>query len=308
MVRTGHPKAARVGPRGLFVGLATLDVVHRVERLPGPDEKVTALRQDVAAGGPATNAAVAFAALGGRAVLLTALGPSVIARAIRDEVEGAGVRVVDVAPDLDAAPPVSSVMVTDATGERSVVGGDAADTRLDLIPDHVIKPHLAGVDVVLVDGHHPQLASVAARLAKTAGIPVVVDAGRWRPVMANVIPDATDVVASGDFRTPGVRSSAETSERLAQMGVPLVVTTAGPGPVTWISGEERGEIEVPEVRAVDTLGAGDVFHGAYAFAMATGSGLTDRIRFAGQVASERCRHAGPRAWLGAISEMGIPRD
>src|SRR5690625_5980424 len=76
----GPPEVTMHRPRGVFAGLATLDVIHRVDASPGPDEKVTALSQFVAAGGPAANAAVTFAALGGHAVLLTALGRSPIDR------------------------------------------------------------------------------------------------------------------------------------------------------------------------------------------------------------------------------------
>ncbi|MDQ6936225.1 MAG: sugar kinase, partial [Actinomycetota bacterium] len=69
--------------RGLFAGLTTVDVVHRLERLPGPDEKVTAARQDVVAGGPAANAASTFAGLGGVATLVTGLGRHPLAAAAR---------------------------------------------------------------------------------------------------------------------------------------------------------------------------------------------------------------------------------
>ncbi len=92
-----HQKPA---PLGVFVGLATLDVIHRVTRRPGPDEKVTALRQDIAAGGPAANAAVTYAALGGRARLVTALGTDRLAGVIGDELQTHRVEVVDV--DVDA--------------------------------------------------------------------------------------------------------------------------------------------------------------------------------------------------------------
>jgi len=91
-------------PLGVFVGLATLDIVHRVGRRPEVNEKVTALRQDVAAGGPAAGAAVVFAALGGRARLVTALGTDPIARMIRAELTSRGVEVVDVTPDAATRP------------------------------------------------------------------------------------------------------------------------------------------------------------------------------------------------------------
>lgn len=293
-------------PKGLFVGLATLDIVYRIERLPHPNEKITAHRQDLAAGGPATNAAVTFAALGGEAVLLTALGPSPVAKVIRDEVERAGVRVIDVAPSLSYAPPVSSVMVDEATGERAVVGGDAAGTRLDPVPDAVVRPQLVDVDVVLLDGHHPQLTTPAGRLAHRADIPVVIDAGRWKPVMQELIGCADDVVASADFRVPGANDPDQTARLLSAMGVPVVVTTAGADPVRWRRGDDCGVVDMAPVEVVDTLGAGDVFHGAYAHALVAGFALVDRIRFAGRAAGIRCSHIGPRSWLGAVARLADP--
>ena len=95
-----------------------MDVVHRVARPPAPDEKVTALGQEIAAGGPATNAAVTFARLGGDATLLTAFGGHPLARFASDEVTAHGVAVLDATPGFAEPPAVSGIMVTDATGDR----------------------------------------------------------------------------------------------------------------------------------------------------------------------------------------------
>src|SRR5690349_11937634 len=113
-------------PVGVFAGLCTLDVVHQVQRLPGPNEKVTAHAQLVAAGGPATNAAATFAALGGRATLVTAIGRGALAEAVRADLAGCDVAVTDVAPDLTDAVPVSSISVLAVSGDRSVVSVDAS--------------------------------------------------------------------------------------------------------------------------------------------------------------------------------------
>ena len=89
-------RRAQPAPVGVFVGLTTLDVIHRSRRAPGPNEKMTAERQDLAAGGPAANAAVVFAALGGRARLLTALGSGPAADLARADLTAHGVEVIDV--------------------------------------------------------------------------------------------------------------------------------------------------------------------------------------------------------------------
>lgn len=156
------------GPRGLFVGLTTMDVLHRASRRPGLDEKVTASRQDVAAGGPAANAAVTFAALGGRARLLTALGATGAAVVARDDLERHAIAILDAAT-ADHPLAVSAVLVDDATGQRSVVSADAALAAVP--PPQTVD--LDGLDVVLLDGHHPDLARavLAALPAEAAAEP-----------------------------------------------------------------------------------------------------------------------------------------
>lgn len=292
-------------PRGVFAGLATLDVIHRVDDPPGRNEKITARAQFVAAGGPAANAAVTFAALGGRATLVTALGSGTVARAIADDLEAAGVRVVDVAPDLSDVAPVSSVAVTESSGDRSVIGGDAAGLVVPAPDSAAVTDFLSSADVLLVDGHHPELARAMAEGAARAALPIVVDAGRWKPVFAHLLPQASDVVASADLRAPGAEDAAATRARIRQMGVPTVVTTAGGAPVRWWSGGSEDELAVPTVPVVDTLAAGDVFHGAYAFALARGAGIRARIAFASEVAATRCTFVGPRSWLSAIRDIPL---
>ena len=283
-------------PVGLFVGLATLDVVHRVAAPPAANEKITSAAQFVAAGGPAANAAVAFAALGGTAMLVTALGDDAVAGIIRADLQDHGVQVIDAAAGTRRAVPVSSVTVVEATGDRSVVSLDAVNSEAE--PPADLDSLVADADVLLVDGHHPLLARAAVRAAAAQSLPCVVDAGRWKPVMADLSPFATDMVCSNDFRTPGADSGPATAAALIDGGVDTVVITAGGEPVLWWSDGRTGTVPVPSVTVVDTLGAGDVFHGAYCYHRTDPEiGTAERVERAAGVASLRCSVVGPRAWL-----------
>ena len=116
---------------------------------------------------------------------------------------------------------------------------------------------------------------------------IVLDAGRWRPVFADLLGSADVTARSADFRAPAdaARSRA-------------VVATHGPGPVTWCDKDGRhGSIEVPSVDVRDTLGAGDAFHGALSVALAQGADLEAAVTEAVRVASIRVQHVGPRSWL-----------
>lgn len=282
-------------PRGLFVGLSTLDLVQRVSRRPGVNEKVVAQRCDIAAGGPAAVAAVTFGALGGRSVLLSALGPGPVAQLAAAELGRAGVRIVDAwAAGADLS--ISAITVLDETGQRSVVSRNAEDLTA-VVPDHL--PALVGeTDVVLIDGHHPELAVAAARVAQTVGIPVVLDCGSPKPVYAELVPLADAVVCSAGFAGNPDQFDAAAATLTAD-GARLVAMTAGAAPVRWWTCENSGTLMVPRVAVRDTLGAGDVLHGAVAFARARGVIDPERsVSFGIAVAALRVQHVGPRAWLG----------
>lgn len=288
-------------PRGLFVGLTTLDVVHVVDRAPASNEKVTAAAQFLAAGGPAANAAVTFAALGGEATLVTAIGRGSVADVIVADLRSYGVRIVDLTPEDDDRAPVSAVCVTPATAQRSVVSMDATGVAMSAPGPAEALDLVRDAAVVLIDGHHPALAVAIAHAARAATIPVVVDAGRWKPVMDALIDVDPHMLCSDDFRVPGTLT-ADDSARQLRRRVGTVVTTHGPGAVDWVEHGDEGEVQVPAVHAVDTLGAGDVFHGAYAFALADGERqLPERIAFAARVAGQRVATMGPRTWLAGLA-------
>ena len=281
--------------RGLFAGLATLDLVQRVGQRPGVNEKVVARRSDIAAGGPAAVAAVTFAALGGRSVLLSALGPGPIARLAAAELRGAGVRVIDAwAAGTDLS--ISAITVVDDTGQRSVVSRNAED--LTAVPPADLPALVGDSDVVLIDGHHPALAVAAARAAQAVGIPVVLDCGSPKPVYADLVPLADAVVCSANFVADPDRPDAAAAALLSD-GARLVAVTAGAAAVRWWTRQDSGALAVPQVAVRDTVGAGDVLHGAVAYARARGVTDPERaLSFGIAVASLRVQHVGPRAWLG----------
>ncbi|MGH3937308.1 MAG: PfkB family carbohydrate kinase [Pseudonocardiaceae bacterium] len=281
--------------RGLFVGLTTLDLIQRVRRQPEVNEKIVALRSDTAAGGPAATAAITFHALGGHSVLLSALGPRPVGRLVAGELDRSGVHVVDSwATGADLS--ISAITVLDSTGERLVVSRNAQDVVVEVPPN--LPGLVRAADVVLIDGHHPALASAAAQAARTAGIPIVLDCGSAKPVYADLIPLADAAVCSAAFSVGGCGGFDAVSTALLADGARMVAMTDGAAPVHWRTQTATGVIDVPPVAVRDTLGAGDVLHGAVAFAQACGiRGPAPSLSFGVAVASLRVQHIGPRTWL-----------
>lgn len=288
---------------GVFVGLSTLDVLQLVDRVPTADDKVRALALSVAAGGPAANAAVVFAALGGRATLVTRIGADPVGTLVRADLTGCGVRVVDAPGRSGVVTPVASILVTRDTGERAVVSAvDQAGSRRPEPPggDPADLIDLAGVDVVLVDSYERDVSGPLARRARALGIPVLLDCGGRKEFTASQLPDI-DIAVVAEGYLPG--GPAAIAADLRHHGVPYGVSTAGGEALSFYTpaAEAVRTQQVPQVTVVDTLGAGDFFHGALAYAVGR-EGLSERefpaeLAFAADIASRSVQEFGSRSWL-----------
>ncbi len=282
----------------LCCGLATLDVVQTVDHVPAADQKVQARGLAVSSGGPAANAAVTAATLGCPATLVTRAGGSVLGRLVVADLEAHGVAVRDLG-GADDAPAVSTVLVTAGTGERAVVSVNAA-----------LAPHgaalsdaeaaVTGAAVLLVDGHHLDLATRLARAARAAGVPVLLDGGSWKPGLEALLALTDVALLSADFRLPGPGDgrAPDALAAVAALGPRLVARSRG-GAAIQVHGAD--DVAVPPVAVVDTLGAGDVLHGALAAWLAhhgarDAATLRQGLAFAARVASASCAADGARGW------------
>ncbi|MDI2125540.1 PfkB family carbohydrate kinase [Yinghuangia seranimata] len=289
-------------PRALFVGLCTLDVIQSVDRAPGPNEKVVALRQTVAAGGPAANAAATCAALNGQATLVTALGRHPLAAGARADLAGLGVRIIDTDPTRDDPPAISSVLVDAASGDRAVVSTNASGAEPE-VPE-ALPDEIAAARVLLVDGHHMDLAHAAATEARNASRLVLFDGGSWKDGTEELLSHVDVAVCSADFRPPGAASTDEVLAFLLARGVAFAAVSRGPLPIRWRTRTTHGDLPVAAARVVDTVGAGDVLHGALAYALAarpehplTDDEFTAALSFASTTASRSCTAFGTREWM-----------
>lgn len=279
---------------GLFVGLTTLDFVYRVDRAPIANEKLVAADYTVAAGGPVTNAAVAFQYSGGSAMLLSAIGSHPITQLIRSDLQTCQVAIADLTPDRLDPPPVSSIMVTAATGDRAVVSINAVKAQVN--PTDLPSIAWQQVAVVLIDGHQMAVGRAIAEHAKSHGIPVVVDGGSWKPGFESVLALTDYAICSANFLPPNCENAADTVAYLQALHVPHIAITRGSEPILFHLGDRSGTIAVPTVEVVDTMGAGDVFHGAFCAAILQQS-FTEALGSAALVAARSCRSFGTRRWM-----------
>ena len=281
--------------RGLFVGLATVDIHYLVDVFPEPDAKTNARGFLMATGGPACNAAATYAHLGEPARLLTRIGDHPPASFMMADLLRHGVDVIDLAPSSAALPTVSSVISIPSTGERTIV---THRPEMDLQVDRdQVAAALDGVDIVLVDGHYMNVGIAISAEASRRGIPVVLDGGSWKAGMDELLASVDVAICSESFRPPGTGSPEGVLNHLAGRGIGRSAVTMGGGAILCRERDEVRDIAVESVEVVDTSGAGDVLHGAYCHWHAAGANFTTALERAAEVATGSCRYFGARAWM-----------
>ncbi|MGL4438330.1 MAG: PfkB family carbohydrate kinase [Bosea sp. (in: a-proteobacteria)] len=275
----------------LCVGIATLDYVYGVAALPSEGTKYRASALEVVGGGIAANAAVAIARLGGKSALLTRLGDDVTGNAIRNELRVERVDMRHCKAVTGARSPVSAIMV-DPAGERMIVSysDPAMPTEPEWLPEILPK----GVGAVLGDTRWEEGALSLFQAARKAGIPAVLDADR-KPADSALLVAATHVAFSeiGLVEQAGTSDLEKGLHTFKRACCWLAVTVGERG--TWVL--DQGEItHVPafKVEVVDTLGAGDVWHGAFALALAEHQTELQAVRFANAAAAIKCTRFGGR--------------
>lgn len=279
------------------VGLALQDTILSLEEIPGRPVKIYAQARREVGGGPAGTAAVTVARLGASAAIAARIGADNTGAAVRREFEAEGVD-TRFLKSFDGFQTAGSVVLVDARGERMIVA--YADPAMPAGSDWLAPASWGGA--VLADLTWPAGALKALAGAREAGIPAVLDADISRHPAATV----HEIVAAGDhvvFSRPGLAQLAGTDDiaaGLARVSGPrhsFVSVTDGAAGIYWLEGGIVRNMPPPAVNAVDTTGAGDAFHGAFALALAHGRPVLAAAEFANAVAALKCMRPGGRAGL-----------
>jgi sugar/nucleoside kinase (ribokinase family) len=284
--------------RGIFVGLSTIDLIYSVDEIPPANSKAVARSQAVLAGGPATNAAIAFSHLGGDATVVSPAGRHALVALLKDELRLYAVEHIDLTPEWEELPAVSSVWVNER-GQRSVVSVNT--TRINIPTPQVDPSKLEEASILMVDGHSMSACQVWAEAARSHGVPVVFDGGSWKPGTEELLRSVDTAICSADFRPPGCTEEASIVEYLRSAGVQQIAITHGADPIRVVARSLAVRMDVPHVAAVDTTGAGDIFHGAFCYFASAGCEFADALRQASKIAAESCCFHGTREWMKAKS-------
>lgn len=274
----------------LCVGQASFDLTMSVSHHPGPDEKCSATGLVTCGGGPAANAAVAVARLGGSSAFAGYLGEDIYGVKHLDELNRAGVH-TDLIVRGTCPTPLSIILVK-PDGSRTVVNCKSGTPLLH--PDQVDFARCSQ-RVILFDGHQPEISLPLAVSARERRITTMLDAGSVHKGTVTLTPLVDYLVASEKFARdftgePDIQGALEALSQRA----PSVVITLGEKGLIWKNEEGTGRLPAFSIEALDTTGAGDIFHGAFALEIARKASFHSALLFAGAAAALSCKKPGAR--------------
>ncbi|WP_136658309.1 PfkB family carbohydrate kinase [Nitratireductor sp. XY-223] len=286
----------------LVAGSAVIDFIFHLDEPPSWTEKHRAREAAIVGGGCAANAAVAIARLGGKAVLSARLGDDMIGDMILSGLDEEGVDHSLVKRFAGRRSSYASVLV-DQTGERCIIG--YRDNGIDAGDPWVEQLELPPFEAALADTRWPEGACVMMRTARQRGVPGVMDgeaplgdsdaALKLASHVAFSQPGLSHYAGSDDLEDGLKRAAGETGA--------FVCVTVGEGGVHWLEDGALRHMPAFAVDVVDTLGAGDVWHGAFTLKLAEGAGEEEAMRYAGAAAALKCTRFGGRSGTPGAEEV-----
>ncbi len=297
--------AAASRRRVICVGHAALDRIFSVASWPAGSGKIAAHRFEESGGGMAANAAAAIARLGGEAVFWGPTGDDAIAAAIQAQFVADGVD-AGCLRRIEGCTSSHSAVLVDGRGERLVVGlrGSALQAPADWLP----LGQIGSAGALLADVRWPSGAQRALQAARDAGIAAILDAEIAPVQILDVLARAADhiVFSQRGLETYCGEDGEAGLRRVLGYGARVAAVTQGEAGVLWIESAAPRELRrcpAFPVDTVDTLAAGDVFHGAYALALAEGARIADAMRFAAAAVAIKCTRPGGREGAPVRSEV-----
>jgi sulfofructose kinase len=291
MIPSDQGKPPGNKPLVICLGSVVADHTFWVSEIPQPPSKSTARAYSTSAGGLAGNASIAVARLGGRCAFWGRIGNDLAGQPLAAALAEEGVDISGLRRVEGGRTPISAVLV-DRMGDRSIFAyrGEGLGRETDWLP----LSRLPQASALLVDPRWPEGALAALEAARAAGVPSVLDGERTE---ARILIELVPRVDHAIFSVPGLQNFApglrpiDGLRRALTTGPQLVALTRGEDGVMWLTRDDPQPREMPAflVEATNTSGAGDVFHGAYALAIAEGMEIPQAMRFASAAGALRAR-------------------
>ncbi len=289
-----HGKSLPDPSRILCVGMPVRDLVFRVHEIPARGKKMRATHFKEFSGGNALNAAIAIARLGGNVLMSGPMGDAreKSSATIFDDLEKEGIDASAMVQMPGLVTPISNIMI-DHTGERTIVTYRDSQLWSVQLPD--TDELLRDCVAMLTESRCGSFVTGACLKAQRRGIPVILDADRAIPLDDHLFRASSHIVFSAEalHTTTGETDDVTALRKVAAQTPAFVAVTNGADGMTWLDeAQEPHHMPAFPIEAVDTLGAGDVFHGAFTLAIAEKQPLEQAMLFSAAAAGLKCSRFG----------------
>jgi sugar/nucleoside kinase (ribokinase family) len=294
-------------------GLNSIDLVTVVAEYPAVNTKQRLQRFARLPGGQIATAMATCATLGWRSRYVGSFGDDELGALSKRSLTSVGVDISAARTVPGATNQFAVILVDGRSGERTVLWD--RDPALTVEPADVPRDAIVSGRILIVDCHQTAASAQAARYAREAGIPTILDVEKVRPGIADLLQNIDAIIAAQEF--PAALTGHEQLGRALEaigreFGAAIVTVTLGAeGTLTWCRGRE---IRTPgfQVDCVDSTGAGDVFRGAFAAGClkSTDEDLEDVLTYANAVAALNCRALGSRGGIPTpdeVEQLLLPR-
>jgi ribokinase len=282
------------------LGQCSLDYITLVDGFPAEDTKQEVLDFIVQGGGPVATALVALSRLGVKTSMIGRISDDRAGDEIKKGLREEGVDTKGLLVKEGGRSQQAFILVNSKGGSRTILW--QRPTVSAITPREIDPAFFKGASFLMLDGLMAEASYHAAAIASKRGIPIMLDAGRMRPGMLKLAYMSDYVVCSEEFVGGMKLSLKEAFKKLSGGKAKAVTITLGDkGSFTWHEGKIFMQ-KVFRVKAVDTTGAGDVFHGAYAYGVVHGWDIKKTVEFASAVAAMKCRELGGRTGIPALQE------
>ena len=292
--KTSSRASGKLPPRILCIGMPVRDLTFRVHGLPARGSKENATHFDEICGGNALNGAIGIVRLGGRASICGPMGDAheTTSRYIYEKMAEEGIDTSHLIHMPGLVTPISNIMI-DPSGERTIV--TFRDPELWKVRLPTPDTLLDDCDAILTENRAAAFCTDLCAEARRRGIPVVVDVDRAMSLREGLLTASSHLVFSSEplQETADVTDDGEALQKIAKLTPSFLAGTRGAQGTVWLD-EHHHLQQTPAfpVHTVDTLGAGDVFHGAFALAITEKQDLRTALRFASAAAALKCTRFG----------------
>ncbi len=289
-----HSGAPKASPRILCIGMPVRDLTFRVQGLPARGSKENASHFEEICGGNALNGAIGIVRLGGRASICGPMGDAreTTSRYIFEKMAEEGIETKHIVHMPGLVTPISNIMI-DPSGERTIVTFRDPQLWKVRLPDP--DTLLEDCDAILTESRCAEFCTDLCVEATRRGIPVIVDVDRAMSLREGLLTASSHLVFSSEplQETAGVSDDGEALKKISKLTPSFLAGTRGAQGTIWLD-EHHNLQQTPAfpVHTVDTLGAGDVFHGAFALAITENQDLRAALRFASAAAALKCTRFG----------------